>query len=133
MKTRIIAVLLLSLALFTSCGTVRREKTVSKVANEFLTAYYGMDYEAAKALSTPELAVVTALGTDMSTLPEEIVERVKKAAGATSFQIVSIDVESSETVAEVLFDLYSPELEKPLRKKLLLKTEGRLALVSAVE
>ena len=96
MKTRLAAALAISLAFISSCTLQRRENSVTETAQMFLEAFYSMDYEAAAACSTEEFASKLEAGADYSSLPAPIALKVKEAAAATSFEIISIDVDSSD-------------------------------------
>jgi len=126
---------LLALALLPVLGACERpEARVRNVAESFLNVYFAGDYAAAADFCTPELRVwVDRMAEKMETVPEETQQKIKEALGQTSFNIVSVEVDEKAGSAVVHYDVSVPGIEKPVPKKLLLKLEGRTALVNHVE
>ena len=136
MMKRFIKILMVCLAaavVSVSCGPSREERALA-AADEFLTAYYSMDFASAAALCTPSCADLIGQSVcDMASLPEYVLGKMKEASDETSYEIVAVDAESVEGMVEVLYRVSAPGLNHPLEKTLRLKVEGRTALVDAVE
>lgn len=111
------------------------ERHAQETAENFLKAYYSMDYAIAEDYCTMDLVGVIEESIDgLSSLPESILDKMKEAAYATSFEIVSVSVAEDGTSASVDYLLSAPGLGKPAEKRLrLLFDEGGAALVDAVE
>ena len=136
MMKRFIKILMVCLAaavVSVSCGPSREERALA-AADEFLTAYYSMDFASAAALCTPSCAALIEQSvSDMASLPEYVLGKMKEASSETSYEIVSVDAESVDGLAVIYYRVSAPGLFKPLEKTLRLKIEGRTALVDAVE
>ena len=131
---KIVSVALCALTLLALTACQRPEDRVKAVAEKFLTAYYTADYAAAAELCTPRLAGLVSLGADgQAVLPADLVEKMKEAVSQTSFNIVSVDIDETGSMATVNYLLTVPDLDEPLPKTLILKLEGGTALVDRIE
>ena len=120
--------------LFAFCACERPEARVRSVAETFLNVYYTGDYARAADFCTPQLArTLERAGETQGELPDELEQKMKEAVSKTSFNIVSVEVDEKAGSAVVHYDVSVPGIEKPVPKKLLLKLEGRTALVNHVE
>lgn len=129
---RKIAVIIAAALMAASCNA--DERHAREAAENFLKAYYAMDYAIAEEYCTMDfVGVIEESIEGLSSLPESISEKMKEAAVATSFEIVSVTVSEDETSAVVDYLLSAPGLGKPAEKRLRLLLEGGTALVDAVE
>lgn len=120
-------------SLVSVCCTSSTERATT-VASSFLSTYYSADYDSARTFCTPHCSELIGQATaNISSLPDVIQAKIKEASAETSFEIVSVDAKSVEGEASVIYLLHVPGLEKPLSKRLVLKLEGRTALVDTVE
>ena len=129
---KILFAILLCFGVLAACQ--RPEKQVESVAEAFLKDYYAADYAAAAAQCTPRFAALVEQGAeDQESLPADLAQKIKEAARQTSFKIVSIELDEDAAFARVSYDVYVPDLEKPVRKVLRLQLEGGTALVDGIE
>lgn len=127
-----LAAALILVLLAASCNS--SEKRVNAAAESFLKAYYSADYEAAAGFCTPEFSRIVNMGAKaQQAVPEETAQKMKEAVAATSFRIVSSQVDKEAASALVRCEVIVPALEKPVPKLLKLKLEGRTALVDGIE
>ena len=131
---KIVTFVFLALCLLALTACDRTESRVTAVAETFLNAYYTADYARAAESCTPAFAAQVAKGAlAQSAVPDEVAEKMKEAVRATSFNIVSVEVDKEAATASVHYELSVPGLERPVPKALHLQLEGRTALVDRIE
>lgn len=134
MKKIILTLALSMCVVFQSVSCIEdKNKSVTETANAFLSAYLAMDWDAACNFCTDSCSGWITSMTDITDIPESIIQEMKKASAETFFKIVSVVINEEGTEADVAYSIEAPGLTFPLEKHLLIKIEGGTALVDTVE
>jgi len=103
-----IGALMLSLALILASCT-SRESAVTQKTNEFLNAYFAIDYMAASKLCTKELGeeLVNSLKS-LDSLEPKVREMLEKNSKEVKTEIVSVDPGKGKDTAKVVYKVILP-------------------------
>lgn len=116
--------LFLSVA-FVLASCTNSYRTIEKVSNDFLSHYFAMEYDAAWALCTPDLARNLETTTSEIEYPtEQVREAVEKASKGTTFQIMEIDNKSIKNRALVKYVIIVAGSSKQIEKSMTLELTG---------
>lgn len=112
---------------FMMASCTRETTKIREVAEGFLTAYFQMDYETAYTFCDAELSETLQMTIEgAQTTDEEILAKIRETSKNTRFEITSVIADAVPDYVSVDYNIYVPNTEIPISKRLgVTKIEGR--------